>query len=247
MGRITENDEIISDILRIIDRADRPVGAGTIRRELSDSFSVSQASVGIILRDLQDRNFVERKGYRGHTITPEGRQFLVEHESRQKQAHLTGKILERLSMNDAKCLVDILEARRAIETEVARLAAKRATLAEIEDLKRNLQKLIREPGNSPEAQTLDEEFHRMLRKAARNPLMSTMFELYEEATFTGDGRNLAPVMGRIRDELTATLNADHQRVVQAIAEHDGAAAEKAMGDHVDHIIDFITREMGTPT
>lgn len=246
MKRITQNDEIIYDILQIIDRADKPVGAGSIRRKLSDSISVSQATVGIILRDLQDRNFVERQGYRGHTITPLGRKFLVEHQSRQKQAHLTGKILERLSMNDAKCLIDILEARRAIETEVARLAAKRATAMEIETLSRNLQKLIREPGNSPEAQELDREFHALLRQAARNPLLSAMFELYEEATFTADGRNLDPVMGHIRDELTRSLNEDHARVVQAIIDRDGAAAERVMGDHVDHIIDFITEETGTP-
>ena len=241
--RVTENEDILYMVLRSIEESSAPIGAGSIQRAISPQASLSMATVGIILRDLQDRGFVVREGYRGHLITPEGRDFLAAYRNRQKKACLADRIFDYLTGSDRQRLVDILEARRAIETEAARLAAARALEADIERLRRNVTEQLSCRGERTRA-ALDREFHAILLDAAHNPLLNTLYEFSEQLTAASDGETVDHFLGQVREEIGAALVEDHRRVLEAIAVKDAHLAEKAMAAHLDRVIDFLrdTRE-----
>ena len=243
--RVTENEDILYLVLKSIEESAAPIGAGTIRRHILPQASLSMATVGIILRDLQDRGLVIRQGYRGHQITDDGRNFLAAYRNRQKKACLADRIFDYLTGSDRQRLVDILEARRAIETEAARLAACRAGEADISRLRRNVQEQL-SSGSEREGAALDREFHAILLDAAHNPLLNTLFDFSEQLTAASDGESVDHFLVKVREEIAGALIEDHGRVLEAVARHDQGEAEKAMGAHLDRVIAFLGVAAGSP-
>jgi len=243
--RITENEEVIYLVLKALDNSKTPAGAGTIRRALLPRFSVSMATVGIILRDLQDRGFVIRKGFRGHTLTEAGRVFMAGYRDRQKKACLADRIFDYLTGSDRQRLADILEARRAIETEAARLAAARADQQDVGRLARNAEDLRRASAERQRA-ALDREFHAVLLDAAHNPLLGTLFDFLEQVTEASDGESVGQFLSKVREEIAPALAEDHARILQAISRKDASGAEKAMSAHMDRVLAFLEVPAGIP-
>jgi len=243
--RITENEEVIYLVLKALDNSKTPAGAGTIRRALLPRFSVSMATVGIILRDLQDRGFVIRKGFRGHTLTEAGRGFMAGYRDRQKKACLADRIFDYLTGSDRQRLADILEARRAIETEAARLAAARADQQDVGRLARNAEDLRRASAERQRA-ALDREFHAVLLDAAHNPLLGTLFDFLEQVTEASDGESVGQFLSKVREEIAPALAEDHARILQAISRKDASGAEKAMSAHMDRVLAFLEVPAGIP-
>ena len=243
--RITENEEIIYLVLKALDNSKTPAGAGTIRRSLLPQFGVSMATVGIILRDLQDRGFVIREGFRGHTLTEEGRVFMAGYRDRQKKACLADRIFDYLTGSDRQRLADILEAHRAIETEAARLAAARADQQDIGRLARNAEEQRRASAERQRA-ALDREFHAVLLDAAHSPLLGTLFDFLEQVTAASDGETVDQFLSKVREEIAPVLAEDHAQIFQAISRKDAAGAEKAMSAHMDRVLAFLEFPAGIP-
>lgn len=244
--RITENEEILYLVLKALDESRIPSGAGTIRRSLPPQFSVSMATVGIILRDLQDRGFVVREGFRGHTLTEEGRAFLAGYRDRQKKACLADRIFDYLTGSDRQRLADILEARRAIETEAARLAASRAEQQDIRRLARNAEDQEKATAERQRA-VLDREFHALLLDAAHNPLLGTLFDFLEQVTAASDGETVDQFLSKVRENIGPALAEDHAQILEAISSKDAAGAEKAMGTHMDRVLAFLEAPAEIPS
>jgi GntR family L-lactate dehydrogenase operon transcriptional regulator len=236
--RVTENEDILYLVLKSIEDSAEPIGAGTIRRAILPQASLSMATVGIILRDLQERGFVVREGFRGHRLTTNGKSFLETYRNRQKKACLADRIFDYLTGSDRQRLVDILEARRAIETEAARLAATRAEKADLLRLSRNMEDQRRASSERQRA-ALDREFHAVLLDAAHNALLNTLFDFSEQVTSASDGDPVDGFLLKVREEIGFDLVEDHARILLAISRKDAAGAEKAMGEHMDRVLAFL--------
>lgn len=122
-----------------------------------------------------------------------------------------------------------LEARLAIEPEVARLAAHRATKAQLEELREAHQAL--RPGLSlPEAVEADVNFHRTLARASANEVFCLVLETLSD-------------LGRASREATITQAGvqrairHHQSVLEAVLNHDGPAAARAMRHHIEKALE----------
>jgi GntR family L-lactate dehydrogenase operon transcriptional regulator len=241
--RLTENEEVLYLVMKSIEESQTPIGAGAIQRAIASRVRLSSASVGIILRDLQDQGLVVREGYRGHRLTPKGRTFLENYRNRQKKACLADRIFDYLTGSERQRLADILEARRAIETEAARLAASRAEELDLRRLGRN----VEEQGKTTEARQrslLDREFHAALLDAAHNPLLNTLFDFSEQLTAASDGESVDNFLSKIREEIGEILFEDHLRVLRAVSARDAAEAERAMAAHMDRVLAFLDRTDG---
>lgn len=241
--RLTENEEVLYLVMKSIEESQTPIGAGAIQRAIASRVRLSSASVGIILRDLQDQGLVVREGYRGHRLTPKGRTFLENYRNRQKKACLADRIFDYLTGSERQRLADILEARRAIETEAARLAASRAEELDLRRLGRN----VEEQGKTTEARQrslLDREFHAALLDAAHNPLLNTLFDFSEQLTAASDGESVDNFLSKIREEIGEILFEDHLRVLRAVSARNAAEAERAMAAHMDRVLAFLDRTDG---
>ncbi len=136
-------------------------------RELATSLGVSRPILREALRHLAALGVLEAKTgsgtYLRSLLAPTDRHLIVRIE------------MERQS------LMQLLELRRALETEVVALVAARASEAEIEELEGLVDKLERdffEHGDNPEA---DKAFHLALYRCAGNPLFLRLIEPLWEA------------------------------------------------------------------
>jgi GntR family transcriptional regulator, transcriptional repressor for pyruvate dehydrogenase complex len=124
---------------------------------------------------------------------------------------------------------DLMDARRAFEPAVARMAATRATAAELDAIDRILEEQRRKVRASEPTIGEDTAFHAALAQATHNPvivgIMDTLNHLLVESrqrSLERRGRSLQSLRG-------------HESVAQALRRHDADAAALAMHDHIDQI------------
>lgn len=218
--------------LLIIDQSESPVGSGHLSRELKNyGWDVSEATAGRMLAQFDVANYTTRVGFQGRVLTSTGQSRLKELEEKKQRSEQGLEFFKVLETRTPEELIDILIARRAIESEIARLAAEHATDDHIKELWA-IQRLQKErvahwKGGAAEQ---DIAFHRVLAKAGRNKVLEGAMELIRQ-----DGQ-LAPVLEYIRKEVHSVVSLDHAKIVSAVEAHDPDAAHQAMVDHVENLI-----------
>jgi DNA-binding FadR family transcriptional regulator len=122
--------------------------------------------------------------------------------------------------------VEVMELRMVLEPALARLAALRASPAEIERIQRAA---VTPPGASPSAADL--VFHKAVAVGSRNILASELYGLLHQVAVDGRLRfsdsDSATSPARIRDR-----DREHKAIADAIAARDPETAERAMWEHL---------------
>jgi GntR family transcriptional repressor for pyruvate dehydrogenase complex len=184
-------------------------------RELVRQFGASRVAVREALRTLELRGLVHvRHGSAGGHFVREGDADSV----RRDLATLLR--LRHVSPRH------VLEARLAIEPEVARLAALRASDVDVTSLRAVLGVRAEHPVAGARARELDLELHRLVAAAARNPV---------HAVLVGALMDLeAGVVAREERDPTLddALDAAHHAIVDAIADGRADDARDAMAAHL---------------
>jgi DNA-binding GntR family transcriptional regulator len=130
---------------------------------------------------------------------------------------------------DVRDLVRLCEVRKVLEPEAARLAADRATRAEVEELNALLHELADERRRDERALIdLDERIHRTIYRTSHNQLLEETLEWY----YTHALRVWMLALDRTKDLHGAVL--EHRELLSAIAQGNGAAAARLMREHVEH-------------
>ena len=128
------------------------------------------------------------------------------------------------------------ELRSAIEVQAARLAAERATEADIADLSAVLKRLDNDDLPYPVALELDFAFHRKLIDIAGNPLMLNMIEVIYEFVLTQMARTTPSPKGNTVGRKL------HKAILRAIRERDPDRAADAMQQHMQAVLDRLGKE-----
>jgi GntR family transcriptional repressor for pyruvate dehydrogenase complex len=123
---------------------------------------------------------------------------------------------------------EMYEARRILEVEAAGLAAERATSEHLATLAEEVAGLFANRDNPQLFLVHDINFHRGVADAAKNPIVGTLVGMvsalyYEKRKSTAERASDSD----LRDAAEA-----HRRIYQAIRARDGAAARRAMNDHL---------------
>jgi len=179
--------------------------------EMCSIFGVSRTVVREAMRVLEAENLVEIARGRPPQVKPVDPQYV---------ADTVSIFLQRGNHS----LLQLVEVRRPLEKEIARLAAMRATPQQIEAMEEAIKQQV-------QAETVEEQgqadtlFHNRLAGATGNPVFEAILAA------------VAGLMGRSRREtLSRTGNrralSGHYAVLHAVAEHDPDAAQKAMLDHL---------------
>lgn len=226
--------------LLTINQSESPVGSGYLSRELRNyGWEVSEATAGRILANYDNAGYTNRVGFQGRVLSLLGLEKLKELEDKKvrlNQGYEFFKILETKTPDE---LIDILVARKAIEREIARLAAKNATDEEIRELWQiqHLQKerISHAKGGAAEQ---DVAFHRVLAKASRNKVLEGAMNLIRQDA------QLTPVLEYVRKEVHSEVSLDHANIAKAVEMHDADKAEKAMVDHIDNLMRDVKKYWG---
>jgi len=218
-------------VLHLLSLSEEPIGAGSIREELSRSgLGMSEASVGRFLRELDSRGFTTRVGFQGRVMTPKGEERLGELLSEREKTVSTGAFLEAVKSREKEMLLEILVARRAIEREMAALAALSRTRGDIASLRRILDRQNALLARSEPMASTDPEFHEEIARISGNKVLRSAVEIIRRS---GEG---ASFFEYVRTKVGSAVGADHEAVFEAISAGDPEAAASAMTLHIDNII-----------
>jgi DNA-binding FadR family transcriptional regulator len=125
-------------------------------------------------------------------------------------------------------VVDVVEARIAIETEAAGLAARRRTPADLRAIRRALAERAERRMAPEEHVDADTAFHRSIVAAAHNPILTDLFD-----GFTPRVRQAMLEMLRIRRSFGGDADQQaHARLAEAVAARDEAGAAEASRAHL---------------
>ncbi len=188
-------------------------------RELAQRFKTSRLSVREAYRSLQEMGLITiRRGAGGGAFIT-----LIDHQpvsrSLTLMLHLGRTTHEELT-----------EARLLLEPPIARLAARRASPEDIEELERLVgqQEAALESRQGPRRLAL--EFHRLVARCARNlPLEITMNGLADVTREAISHIDLSE--GAVHEHVVAF----HQKIVNAIRRHDEEVAYDLMERHVSDV------------
>lgn len=216
LTRQTLSEQVMQRILEAIQNgAFRPGDRLPSEREMAGHFGVARNSVREALRALALVDVV--------VIRP-GDGVYVAQGAGAVAAGTLSLTLER----EKQTLADVLEARHAIEVDIAGLAAERATPEDIAQLEQAILEMEDQREGDPEGFVQgDMKFHRLLAAAARNTVLFrlavTMIGLMEPAS-----RKMSL---RIPESRRRAIQG-HKEIVAAIRARDGERARQAMVEHL---------------
>jgi DNA-binding FadR family transcriptional regulator len=185
--------------------------------ELTRRFGLSRTVIREALRTLAAKGLVTIEHGRGTRVNPADRWGTVDPLLLQlrHEAGLLGEVLDEL-----------LEVRRIIESEVAALAAQRATPGQLAAIEATLAAMAASEGRLGAYTAADLEFHQALARAAGNSVLRGMLAPVVELLRIG------VAVGAAGRHLARSL-ATHRRVYEAVAAGAAAGARSAMQAVVD--------------
>jgi GntR family L-lactate dehydrogenase operon transcriptional regulator len=196
---------------------------------------ISEATAGRMLNRFDRDGLTAKVGYQGRVLTPAGQARLKELEGTAARDQQREDFLNLLRGQSKERLIDILVARKAIERELARLAAVHASPEEIRQMWRVREVQYETFAKDLDAGEQDVLFHRLIARAARNPVLYSAIEMIRE-----DGQ-LTPVLEYIRKTVHSVISYDHAQIARAIERRDPAAAERAMVRHIENLIQDVNK------
>jgi GntR family transcriptional regulator, transcriptional repressor for pyruvate dehydrogenase complex len=179
-------------------------------RELAQRLGVSRATLSQALVALEVIGVVVVRHGDGTVLTERAR---------------TGPVIEAIRAH-ADRLPEIIEARDALESKLAALAASRRTDADLAAIRAALEEMERDIDAGGRGVEADEQFHGAITTAARSELLTQMMAAIHDLIRETRLESLSQP-GRPRESL-----AGHRKVADAIAAGDPEAAAQAMHEHV---------------
>lgn len=196
--------------------------------------AVSSATIGRVLRRLENKQYVYKVGNTGRSISQQGRDALLEAKSINTMEKHQEALKRVITVCTLENYIVVLQARRAVERENARLAAINITdseLAHLDEVLR-LQDEYYQAGRS--VAEIDIEFHKSIAYASRNQVLESMYHMlfaYGQQT---------SLFEQIRKKKKSVMTS-HVGILEALREHDAQKAERRMVRHIDGLIqDVVT-------
>lgn len=182
-------------------------------RELGEQFGVSRTVIREAVRALAAKGVIEVRSGSGLRVAAVGAGAVTESMS---------LFLRGIELPYAK----VHEVRWLVELEIARLAASRASAAEVDALAANLEQMASSLDDVAAVADLDGEFHRLLAACTQNELYLVILDAMGDVLREVRRRTLA-IPGRPSLALEA-----HRRILAAVRANDADLAVRAMTDHL---------------
>jgi DNA-binding GntR family transcriptional regulator len=156
----------------------------------------------------------------------------LEHEGLVELEPHRGARVRLVSVTEA---VEILQARAALEGLAANRAARNATDADVADLRGILADMRRllDAGDLLKASDVNAVLHRRLLEIGGHATANRLIDALRSQLVRFTYRTIL-VPGRSERSFT-----EHAAIVDAVAAHDGAAAERAMRRHLSHVAEAL--------
>jgi DNA-binding FadR family transcriptional regulator len=133
----------------------------------------------------------------------------------------------------------IMEARLALEPQIAALAAVNCTRSDL-DLLTACAEAYHRADDFEAFEAADEKFHHAIAAATHNPLVISAWQSFSAAQAAAEWGGLRQHF--LTGERRARSREEHDRILGAIRHRDASAASKAVRDHLHHIVADILQQ-----
>lgn len=133
-----------------------------------------------------------------------------------------------------QAVIQMVEVRRALEAEVAGLAAQRRTATDVKRIRAAITALDRAVQAGGDGVDEDVKYHRAIADAARNPFLISTLEYLGQ--FLQGATRVTRANEARRADFAQQVGDEHERITQAIEAGDPQAARAAAAQHMDNAI-----------
>lgn len=214
-GSLRKHGTIARDLgVRIVSGRIQPGSILDGEIEASERLKVSRTAYREAVRILAAKGMVESRPKFGTRVSEAWRWHLLDPD--------VISWIFSADQPDERLLEALFELRTIIEPEATALAATRRTEAHLQGLRRSLDRMAERSLAGPAGQAADREFHSLLLEASGNAFL---------ASFTSGvaaGVAWTTIYKQRKSPLARDPIPDHQRVYEAVAKRDPAAARSAM-------------------
>ena len=138
-----------------------------------------------------------------------------------------------------EAVIQMVEVRRALEAEVAALAAERRSASDLQAIEQAVQALEQAVQSGGDGVAEDVHFHRAIAEATRNPfLIQTLGYLSQ---FLHGATQVTRANEARRGDFSAAVRSEHQAILQAVRARDPDQARLAAAAHMDNAIGRIRK------
>ncbi|RKY03097.1 MAG: hypothetical protein DRP55_01930 [Spirochaetes bacterium] len=221
VGKVLVSDEIIEEIKQLImDGTLKPGDRLPSESEMASQMGVGRSTIREALKVLIYLGFIERQN---------------------KVAYVSNNVMDRIYPKDIiesfkrhRNIMEMIEARRIIEPDVAEYAAMRANPNDIEEIGKYYQAMKESQGNVEDFISFDNQFHLHVIHAARNNILMDIMKGIQELM----KQNQALILRKSKNIMPRSLEF-HRKIFIAIKEGKAKSAKRYM---LSHIID-VEKEM----
>jgi len=210
--------EIVEQIQRLIKEGKlKPGDKLPPERVLADKLGVSRPPLREALSALEILGIIESRGGKGNIV----KDSLDPDALRQR--------FKELEKEESP--FELLEARKLVESQIATLAAKKATEEDIAAMQESLDKMREAIPNIPEVMRFDREFHLNIAKASHNSVLLSMMNYLAEGLKEKLWVNIKEKSYSLPGRPQRYLD-EHTQILDAIKRRDGKTASKKVYDHL---------------
>ena len=142
-----------------------------------------------------------------------------------------------------QAVVQMVELRRALEAEVAELAAQRRNQADLRRIRKAIVLIDKAVLAGGDGVDEDVQFHRAIAEAARNPFLIGTLDYLSQ--FLRGATRVTRANEARREDFALQARNEHEMIARAIEASDAAAARQAAAQHMNNAIGRI--EQAEPT
>lgn len=172
------------------------------------------------------REAVHQLRSRGLLVSRQGSGVYVAQPPQHRPLAFDPKVLDSIDS-----VVHVVEVRRAIEGEIAALAAQRATRADVAALRRAVAAIDAAAKAGRDGVDEDLALHRVIAQATGNPQFGLLLGFLEQ--YLRDAMKVTRANEARSLKFSIAVRAEHKAIVDAIAAHDAAAARLAATHHME--------------
>jgi len=196
-------------------------------RVLAEKLGVSRPPLREAMSALEILGIIESRGGKGNFI--------------KKTFNSTFYAQRVKELEKEESPFELLEARKAVETEIAGFAAEKATLEDIKEIEEALDRMGNALNDTPRAMEFDRQFHVAIAKAAHNSILFQMMNYLadglKESLWVNIKEKSWALPGRPQKYLE-----EHTKLLEAIKEGDKESGRRTMHSHLADVEEDLLKE-----
>lgn len=186
---------------------------------MATQFGVSRTVVREAIARMKSEGLVESRQGAGAFVSQPGRRPIALSIDPQTARSVTS-------------VLQILELRRAVEAEIAEIAAQRRTRQDLAAIKRACAAIARDVRSGGDGVAADVAFHRAIAAATHNPYFNLLLDYLQ--LFLHHAVSVTRANEARRIDFTRQVESEHRAIIAAIERSDSAGARQAARLHMDN-------------